>query len=89
LLLIGFLVFRSTFMPRMLGVLLAFAGLGWLTFLSPPLANQLLPYLEILGVVAEAALMLRLIFIGVNGQRWNELASATGLSNLATLQRQQ
>jgi hypothetical protein len=42
-----------------------------------------------LGVVAEAALMLWLLLIGVNGQRWNEQASAAGLSNLATLKRQQ
>jgi hypothetical protein len=88
LLLIGYLIFRSTFMPRILGVLLACAGLGWLSFLSPPLANQLLPFLEVLGVVAEAALMLWLLLIGVNDQRWSEQASAMWLSNLATLQRQ-
>jgi len=74
-LLIGYLIFRSTFLPRILGVLMAFAGLGWLVFLSP-LANHLSTYLKVLGFLAEASLMLWLIVKGVNVQRWKEQASA-------------
>jgi hypothetical protein len=74
-LLIGYLIFRSTFLPRILGVLMAFAGLGWLIILSP-LANHLSTYLKILGFLAEASLMLWLIVKGVNVQRWKEQASA-------------
>ena len=72
-LLIGYLIFRSTYLPRVLGVLVALAGLGWLIFLWPPLANSLLTYLEVLGVLGELPLMLWLLVMGVNPQRWNEI----------------
>ena len=75
-LLIGYLVFRSRFLPRALGVLMALAGLGWLAFLSPTVDHHLTIYIEVLGVFAEASLMLWLIVMGVNVQRWNERASA-------------
>jgi len=75
-LLIGYLIFKSTFLPRILGVLMALSGLGWLTFLSPSLANRLLAYIEVLGIIAEASLMLWLLVKGVNVQRWKEQASA-------------
>src|SRR6202140_3540006 len=75
-LLIGYLIFRSAFLPRILGVLMAFAGFGWLTFLSPTIANYLSPYIQVLGVLAELALMLWLLVMGVNVQRWKEQASA-------------
>jgi hypothetical protein len=66
LLLIGYLIIRSTFLPVILGALTALAGLGWLSYLAPPLANQLQPYVQILGFIAEAALMLWLLVVGVS-----------------------
>jgi hypothetical protein len=74
-LLIGYLIFRSTFLPRILGVLMAFGGLGWLTFLSPPLANYLSSYNLAPGILGEGALTLWLLVVGVNEQRWKEQAS--------------
>lgn len=71
-LLIGYLIIRSSFLPRILGALVALAGLGWLIFLAPPLANSLLTYLEVLGFFGEVPLMLWLLVMGVNSQRWNE-----------------
>jgi Domain of unknown function (DUF4386) len=74
-LLIGYLIFRSTFLPRILGVLMVFAGLGWLSFLSPPLAKYLSLYTLALGLLGEGSLMLWLLVIGVNAARWEEKAS--------------
>jgi hypothetical protein len=75
-LLIGYLIFKSTFLPRILGVLMAFAGLGWLTFLSPPFgAKYLYPYI-LAAAIGEGTLLLWLILAGVNEQRWKEQASA-------------
>jgi Domain of unknown function (DUF4386) len=67
-LLLGYLIFRSTFLPRILGGLMAFAGLGWLTYLSP-LGNRLSTYLKILGFLAEMSLMLWLLVMGVNSPK--------------------
>ncbi len=75
-LLIGYLISRSDFLPRILGALMAAAGLGWLAFLYPPLANALSPYVLVLGFVAELLLMLWLLVKGVNVQRWKEQTSA-------------
>jgi hypothetical protein len=74
-LLIGYLIFRSTFLPRILGVLMAIAGLGWLTFLSLALANHLSPYIFAPGIVGEGSLMLWLLVIGINEQQWKEQAA--------------
>src|SRR5271166_1678454 len=74
-LLLGYLIIRSTFLPRVLGVLMALAGLGWLIFLSPR-ASHLTTYLKVVGFLAEASLMLWLLVKGVNEQRWKEQDSA-------------
>lgn len=74
--LIGYLIFKSTFLPRTIGVFMGLAGLGWLTFLSPALAGRLSPFVDMLGFLAEMVLMLWLLARGVDVQRWNELREA-------------
>jgi uncharacterized protein DUF4386 len=73
-LLVGYLVFQSTFLPRILGVLMIFAGLGWLTFASPELAQSLRPYNMMPGMLGEGLLLLWLLIKGVDAQKWEERA---------------
>lgn len=76
--LIGYLIFRSTFLPRILAVLMAIGGMGWLTFVSSTLANALSPYNLAPGILGEGALTVWLLIFGVNAQRWKEQAAAAG-----------
>lgn len=70
--LIGYLIFRSTFLPRIVGVLMVFAGLGYLTLLSKPLADYLSPYNLAPAALGETSLMLWLIVMGLNVPKWEE-----------------
>lgn len=76
--LIGYLVVRSKFLPRFLGVLMVFAGLGYLTLLLPPLATALKPYNLAAGGLGEWALTAWLLAKGVDQQRWDEQAGLAG-----------
>jgi len=73
--LVGCLVFRSSFPPRILGALMALGGLGWLTLVSSLLANYLSPYNLAFGLLGEGAVYLWLLVMGVNVQRWTEQAN--------------
>jgi hypothetical protein len=83
-LLIGYLIIRSIFLPRILGVLMTLAGVGWLIFGSP-LGNLLSTYLKGLGILAEGSLMLWLIVMGVDVARWKEQASGAGPSGASAV----
>jgi hypothetical protein len=74
--LVGYLIFTSTFLPRILGALMAFGGLAWLTYLSRSFAHDLSPYNVAFGILGEALLCLWLLVMGVNVQRWKEQAGA-------------
>jgi hypothetical protein len=80
----AYLVFRSSFLPRMVGVLLAIGGLSYLTysfadFVSPGVAAQLVA-LQVPGGIGELSLCLWLLVVGVNVQRWKERARGADAS---------
>ena len=76
-LLLGYLILRSEFLPRFLGVLMILAGLGWLIALRLPQESRVLSYVEGVGILAEGLLMLWLLVLGVNEQRWQRQAGAS------------
>lgn len=78
-LLIGYLVLKSAFLPRILGGLMVIAGLAWLTFLSPPLATSLSPYILAPGILGEGSLTVWLLVAGVNVPGWQAQARARGV----------
>jgi len=80
-LVLGYLIFRSGYLPKVLGVLMQIAGLSYLTnsfalILSPSLADRLFPAILLPAFVGEASLCLWLLAKGVNASKWNARASA-------------
>ena len=73
---IGCLIFRSTFLPRVLGVLVAAAGVSYLTYLWPPFAHSLQPFSMLPVMLGELGLTIWLLTAGVNADRWSEVAGA-------------
>jgi len=71
--LIGYLIYRSTFLPRLIGAWMMLTGLSWLIFLLPPLAHTLHAYIAANGFSCEFILMLWLIVRGVDESRWQRI----------------
>lgn len=75
-LLTGYLILRSTFWPRFLGVLAVVGGAGWLTFLWPPLGLRLFPFIAVVGLAGSLATIGWLLIVGVDEERWTAQARA-------------
>jgi hypothetical protein len=74
----GYLIFKSGFLPRALGVLIQIAGLAYLInsfalFLAPALADRLFPLILLPAFVGEASLCLWLLVKGVDETSWREV----------------
>ena len=79
LVLLGYLISRSGYLPRSIGVLLVIGGLGYLTnsfaqVLAPALAGSLLPWVLLPAFLAELGLALWLTVKGVDVPRWEATA---------------
>jgi Domain of unknown function (DUF4386) len=80
--LIGYLIARSMFLPRVLGVLLSVGGLSYVivsftNFLLPMLGPRLTPFIMPLALIGEGSLTVWLLVKGVNEQRWEDQESPT------------
>src|SRR5215210_5821837 len=79
---LGYLIFRSGYFPRILGILVVLGSLG---YLLDSFGNILLPNYEaifglvvaVTAIIGELPFFLWLLIRGVNVQKWHERASAS------------
>lgn len=74
----AFLIYKSNFMPRVIGVLMAIDGIAYLinsfaTILAPDFASHLVPYIQVPILLGEGSLTLWLLIFGVNSARWERV----------------
>jgi Domain of unknown function (DUF4386) len=77
----AYLVLRSTFLPRTIGVLLAVDGVAYLAYsftdiLAPGTAAHLVPWIQLPALVGEGSLCLWLLAVGLDADRWRQQAGA-------------
>ena len=71
----GWLLFKSEFLPRFLGVLSMVSGLGWLTFLWPPLGSRAFIGVALFAIASVIATSGWLFIRGVDDVKWRERAA--------------
>jgi len=70
---LGYLIYRSTFIPRAFGILFLVAGLSWMTYVWPPLGNAMRYFILPFGALAEFALPVWLVVKGLDVPAWRAL----------------
>jgi hypothetical protein len=77
----GWLIYRSEFLPRFLGVMSMLGGVGWLTYLWPPLGAQALMFVALFAIVGVTVTSGWLFIRGVDDAKWRGRAAlaATGI----------
>jgi hypothetical protein len=81
----GYLVYRSNFLPRAIGVLLVIDGVSYLVYsfadiLAPGFAGHLVPWIQLPILAGEGSLTVWLLVAGVNAARWTERARMSSTS---------
>ena len=76
----GWLIYKSGFLPRWLGVIAIIGGFGWLTFLSPPLGMRLFMYVAVYALIGLLVTIGWLLTVGVDDQRWRARAAQAASS---------
>jgi hypothetical protein len=79
LLLLGYLIYKSGFWPRFLGIMLLIASLGYLVqsyghILAPQYDAVLSTVVLVMTIPGELAFTLWLLIKGINVERWEERA---------------
>lgn len=74
----GVLIFKSGYLPRILGVFMVIAGLSYLTnsfalLLAPTIASMIVPAILVPAFIGELSLALWLLTKGVNIEKWERL----------------
>jgi hypothetical protein len=76
----GWLIYRSEFLPRFLGVLSMVGGLGWLTYLWPPLGSKAFVFVALFAIVGVILTTGWLLIRGVDDAKWRERAALAATS---------
>jgi hypothetical protein len=76
----GWLLYKSGFLPRFLGVLSMAGGLGWLTFLWPPLGSLAFTGVVLFAIAGVIATSGWLFIRGVDDAKWRERAALAATS---------
>jgi hypothetical protein len=76
----GWLIYRSEFLPRVLGVVSIVGGVGWLTFLWPPLGSEAFMFVALFAIAGVILTTGWLFIRGVDDARWRERAALTAAS---------
>lgn len=76
----GWLLYRSEFLPRFLGVLSAIGGIGWLTYLWPPLGSKMFMFVALFAIAGVLVTSGWLLIKGVDDAKWRERAAGGSIA---------